>query len=165
MRWFFSILTHINSSKSKFYLVKIFEKTSIKFHVPSLSKWQKVLLTFRNIGRSITDENFFHFLSSKHFFSRNCSFRKFQPCFFLLLISCWNFAVRNKLERSCEINVLNSAGVWPTYLFVAGSIILLQCLSMIHKTGANLRKWWDMKITPFGTDTYVWWSGWQEHLA
>ena len=29
--------------------------------------------------------------------------------------------------------------MWPTYLFVAGSIILLQCLSMIHKTGTNLR--------------------------
>jgi len=29
--------------------------------------------------------------------------------------------------------------VWPTYLFVACSIILLQCLSMIHKTGTNLR--------------------------
>jgi len=29
--------------------------------------------------------------------------------------------------------------VWPTYLFVAGSIILLQCLSIIHKTGTNLR--------------------------
>jgi len=30
------------------------------------------------------------------------------------------------------------AGVWPTYLFVAGSIILLQCLSIIHKTWTNL---------------------------
>jgi len=29
--------------------------------------------------------------------------------------------------------------VWRTYLFVAGSTILLQCLSMIHKTGTNLR--------------------------
>jgi len=29
--------------------------------------------------------------------------------------------------------------VWPTYLFVAGSMSLLQCSSMIHKTGANLR--------------------------
>ena len=29
--------------------------------------------------------------------------------------------------------------MWPTYLFVAGSIILLQCLSMIHKTGTNFR--------------------------
>jgi len=46
-------------------------------------------------------------------------------------------------EASCrnrvKYNVLNIAGVWPTYLFVAGSIILLQCLSMIHKTGTNLR--------------------------
>jgi len=29
--------------------------------------------------------------------------------------------------------------MWPTYLFVAGSIILLQCLSMIHKIWTNLR--------------------------
>jgi len=29
--------------------------------------------------------------------------------------------------------------MWSTYLFVAGSIILLQFLSMIHKTGTNLR--------------------------
>ena len=29
--------------------------------------------------------------------------------------------------------------MWPTYLFVAGSIILLQCLSMIYKTEPNLR--------------------------
>ena len=46
-------------------------------------------------------------------------------------------------EVSCKnpvkCNVCFIAGVWPTYLFVAGSIILLQCLSMIHKTGANLR--------------------------
>ena len=40
-----------------------------------------------------------------------------------------------------KCDVLDSAGVWPTYLFVAGSIILLQCLSMIHKTGTNLRNY------------------------
>ena len=28
--------------------------------------------------------------------------------------------------------------MWPKYLFVAGSIILLQCSSMIHKTWTNL---------------------------
>ena len=28
--------------------------------------------------------------------------------------------------------------MWPTYLFVTGSIILLQCLSIIHKSGTNL---------------------------
>jgi len=38
-----------------------------------------------------------------------------------------------------KYNMFYTAGVWPTYLFVAGSIILLQCLSMIHKTGKNLR--------------------------
>ena len=29
--------------------------------------------------------------------------------------------------------------MWPTYLFAAGSINLLQCLSMIHKNGTNHR--------------------------
>jgi len=29
--------------------------------------------------------------------------------------------------------------VWPTHLFVAGSVILLQFLPVIHKTGTNLR--------------------------
>ena len=38
-----------------------------------------------------------------------------------------------------KYNVYYIAGVWPTYLFVTGSIILLQCLSMIHKTRTNLR--------------------------
>ena len=60
LSWFFSILTHVNWSKSMHYSVKTFEKTSIKFNVPSLPKWQTVLLVFRNIGRSITDEKYFH---------------------------------------------------------------------------------------------------------
>ena len=42
-------------------------------------------------------------------------------------------------EISCrnpvKCDFLYTAGVWPTYLFVAGSIILLQCLSMINKLG------------------------------
>ena len=46
-------------------------------------------------------------------------------------------------EISCrnpvKYNMFYTAGVWPTYLFVARSIILLQCLSMIHKSGTNLR--------------------------
>jgi len=46
-------------------------------------------------------------------------------------------------EISCrnpmKYNVQYIAGMWPTYLFVAGSIILLQCLSMIHKTWTNFR--------------------------
>jgi len=46
--------------------VKAFEKTSIKLHVPSLPKW--FLFIFWNIGRSITDENSFHVLLSKHGF-------------------------------------------------------------------------------------------------
>ena len=29
--------------------------------------------------------------------------------------------------------------MWPTYLFAAGSINFLQCLSMIHKNGTNHR--------------------------
>ena len=81
LSWFFSILTHVNLSKSKHYSVKTFEKTSIKFHVTSLQKWQKVLLIFTNIGRSITDENSFHFLLSKHSFSKHCSFTKISSKF------------------------------------------------------------------------------------
>jgi len=81
LSWFFSILTHVNLSKSKHYSVKTFEKTSIKFHVTSLPKWQKVLLIFRNIGRSITNENSFHFLLSKHSFSKHCSFTKISSKF------------------------------------------------------------------------------------
>ena len=27
------------------------------------------------------------------------------------------------------------------------------------------QEWWDMKITPFGADTQLWWTGWQEHWA
>ena len=53
-----------------------FWKTSIRFHVPSLPKWQKVLEVFRNNGRSITDENCFNFLLSRHCFSKQCSFTK-----------------------------------------------------------------------------------------
>ena len=34
-------------------------KISSNFHVPSLPKWQKVLLIFRNVGPSVTEENFF----------------------------------------------------------------------------------------------------------
>jgi len=82
LSWFFSILAHVNLSKSNHYSVKTFEKTSIKFHVANLTKWQKVLLIFRNIGRSIADENSFHFLLSKHFFSKHCSFTKISSKFF-----------------------------------------------------------------------------------
>jgi len=56
-------------------------KMSIKFHVPSLPKSQKVLLIFRNIGRSITDKNSFHVLLSRHFFSKHCSFTKIWSTF------------------------------------------------------------------------------------
>ena len=44
-----------------------------------------------------------------------------------------------RCRNPVKYNVLYTAGVWTTYLFVAGSIILLQCLSMIHKAGTNLR--------------------------
>ena len=71
--------------KRKALLSMGFGKMSIKFHVPSLPKW--FLFMFRNIGRSIRDQICFHFLSSKHFFSKNSSFTKFQPSFFLLLNS------------------------------------------------------------------------------
>ena len=81
LSWFFSILTHVILSKSKHYSVKTFEKTSIKFHVTSLPKWQKVLLIFTMIGRSITNENSFHFLLSKHSFSKHCSFTKISSKF------------------------------------------------------------------------------------
>jgi len=52
--------------------------------------------------------------------------------------------------------------VWPTYLFVTGSIILLQFLSVIHKTGTYLRNekicrlHLMVQITPDGADTYLW---------
>jgi len=59
--------------------VKTFEKTSIEFHVPSLSKWFPFI--FRNIGRSITDENSFHVLSSLHCFWKHCSFTKISSKF------------------------------------------------------------------------------------
>ena len=66
--------------------------------------------------------------------------QKFQASFFLFISSCFEIL---QSEISCrnpvKCDVLYSAGVWPTYLFVAGSIILLQCLSMIHKTGTNHR--------------------------
>ena len=75
----FSIVTHVNLSKSMYYSVKTFEITSIKFHVPCLPKW--FLFIFRNIGRSITDENSFHFLLSKHFFSKHCCFTKISSTF------------------------------------------------------------------------------------
>jgi len=46
-------------------------------------------------------------------------------------------------EISCrnpvKYNVKYIAGLCSAYLFVAGSIILLQCFSMIHKTSSNLR--------------------------
>jgi len=130
---------YVNFSKSKHYKVKTFETTSIKFHVPSLPKWQKVLFMFRNIGRSITDENCFHFLLSKHCSSKHCSFTKISSKFLSSIIFCKNFAIRNKMQNPVKYNVLYAVGVWPTHLFVAGSIILLQCLSTIHKAGTNLR--------------------------
>ena len=86
----FSILTQVNLSKSKHYSMKTFEKSSMKFYVTSLTKWQKVLLIFRNIGRSITDENSFHFLLSKHFFSKYFSFTKISSTF----ISFINFLLK-----------------------------------------------------------------------
>ena len=88
LSWFFSILTHVNWSKSMHYSVKTFEKTSIKFHVPSLPKWQTVLLLFRNIGRSITNEKYFHFLLSKHCASKHCCLKKIHASFLLLIIAC-----------------------------------------------------------------------------
>ena len=65
-------------------------KMSIKCHVPSLPKWQKVLLIFRNISRSTTDENSFHVLLSKHFFSKHCTFTKIWSTF----ISFINFLLK-----------------------------------------------------------------------
>ena len=78
---YFSILTHVNLSKSKHDSVKTFEKTSIKFHVPSLTKWQKVSLIFRNTGWSIADEDSYHFLLSKDFFQKHSSFTKIWSTF------------------------------------------------------------------------------------
>jgi len=46
-----------------------------------------VLLIFRNIGWSITDENSFHFLLSKHLFLIHCSDTKISSKFLSLLIS------------------------------------------------------------------------------
>ena len=43
------------------------------------------------------------------------------------------------MQNPVKYNVLYTVGVCPTYLFVAGSIILLQCLSTIHKAGTNVK--------------------------
>jgi len=67
--------------KKQALLSENLKKTSIKFHVPSLTKWQKVLLIFKNIGRSITDENSFHLDLSQHCFSKHCSFTKISSKF------------------------------------------------------------------------------------
>ena len=83
LSWFFSILTHVNLSKSKHYSVKTFEKTSIKFHVPSLPKWQKVLLIFKNIGLFITDEKVFNSLYQKIALWNNVLSQKFQARYFI----------------------------------------------------------------------------------
>jgi len=73
-------------------------------------------------------------------FRNNVLSQKFQASIFLSMISCYNFAIRNKLQKSSEIkHLIYTAGVWPTYLFVAASIILLQCLCKVHKSGTNLR--------------------------
>ena len=95
----FSIITHVNLSKSKHYSVKTFEKTSIKFHVPSHPK--RFLFIFRNIGRSITDENSFHVLLSKCFFSKHCSFTKISSTF----ISFINFLLKFSNKRKCRNTV------------------------------------------------------------
>jgi len=63
-------------------------KMSSKFHVPSLTKWQKVLLIFKNIGPSVTEENSFHVLLSKHFFSKHCSFTKIWSTFISFIKFC-----------------------------------------------------------------------------
>jgi len=98
-----------------------------------------VLLMFGNIGWSITDECSLYFLLSKHFFSKHCSFTKIfkQVSFFYEFLV--NLLPSEKRSRNpVKLNVYYINGVWPTYLFVAGPIILLQCLSMIDKTGTNL---------------------------
>ena len=118
----FSILTHVNLSKSKHYSVKTFEKTSIKIHVPSLTKWQKVLLIFRNIGRSIANGNSFHNWLSKHFFSKHCSFTKISSKF----LSFNNFLLKfcdQKKAAEIQWNVMSNI------LLVCGQrICLLQVL-------------------------------------
>ena len=58
--------------------------------------------------------------------------------FSYVLVKILQSEISSRNPVKCD--VLYAAGVWPTYLFVAGSIILLlQCLSMIHKTGTNHR--------------------------
>ena len=65
--------------------------------------------------------------------------QKFQACFFLLIRSCWNFAVRNELQKSSEIWRLVYCWCVNNVLFCSRFYNLLQCLSMIHKTGTNRR--------------------------
>jgi len=83
--------------------VQTFEKISFEFHVPSLAKPQMVLIIF---GTSVGPSQIKILCTSYY---QNISFRntvlsqKFEANFFLLLISCWNFAIRNKLQKSSEI--------------------------------------------------------------
>ena len=65
--------------------------------------------------------------------------QKFLVIFFLLISTCQILQSEISWRNPVKYNVLYTAGVCPTYLFVAGSISLLQCLSMIHKNGTNLR--------------------------
>jgi len=63
----------------------------------------------------------------------------FEARFFLSIISCKILQSETRCRNRVKYDVLYTAGVWPTYFFVTGFIILLQCFSMIHKTGTILR--------------------------
>ena len=113
LSWSFSFLTHVNLSKSMHYSVKTFEKASIIFHVPSLPKWQKVLFIFRNIGRSITDENSFHFLLAKHCFSKHCTFTKNSSkflCFKKFVVNSCNQKEAAEIQWNIMSNILLVCG-------------------------------------------------------
>ena len=86
----------------------------------------------------------------------------FEARFFLLIISCKILQSETRCRNRVKYDVLYTAGVWPTYFFVTGFIILLQCFSMIHKTGTILRNdeiWKSLLLEQI--PTFVW----QEHWA
>ena len=70
--------------KKQALLSENFWKTSIKFHVPSLHKWQKVLEVFINIGLFITEEMVFISLYQNIADWNTVHSQKIQLSFFLL---------------------------------------------------------------------------------
>ena len=88
LSWFFSILTHVNLSKSKHYSVKTFEKTSINFMFlvsPNDKRFYSYLGT--SVGQSQMKILFTSYYQNIPFRNTVLS-QKFQASFFLIMISC-----------------------------------------------------------------------------